>query len=196
MIDFALARIADPQLALTIAHRIDGKTKPRGALGRIASLAAQIGLILHTPEPRLVAPYLLVFAADHDVTVAGVSLYPQDVTWQMVMNAGGGAGNVFAANAGMQLRVVDAGVNHRFAPHPLLIDRKIGPGTRNLAREAAMSRAEAELALDHCAALIHELTLAGTNVIGFGEMGIGYTTAASALMARPAHSSPPRSRAC
>jgi nicotinate-nucleotide--dimethylbenzimidazole phosphoribosyltransferase len=186
MIDFALARTADPQLALTIAQRIDGKTKPQGALGRMETLAAQIGLILRTPEPLLVAPHLLVFAADHGVTAAGVSLYPQDVTWQMVMNYidGGAAANVFAANAGMQLRVVDAGVNHRFATHRLLIDRKVGPGTRNLAREAAMSRTEAELALAHGAALTRELASAGTNVIGFGEMGIGNTTAASALMAR------------
>lgn len=178
--------IADPQLAARLARRIDGKTKPVGALGDLETLAARIGLILRSEAPVLTAPHLLVFAADHGVAAEGVSLYPQDVTWQMVMNylGGGAAANVFAANAGMTLCVVDAGVNHDFLPHPALIDRKVGPGTRNLAREAAMSREEAERALAHGVALTTDLARAGTNVVGFGEMGIANTTSASALMAR------------
>ncbi len=181
-----IVRIADPQLAAQLAARIDGKTKPLGALGGLETLAARIGLILRAEAPVLTAPHLLVFAADHGVAAEGVSLYPQDVTWQMVMNylGGGAAANVFSANAGLTLRVVDAGVNHRFDPHPALIDRKLGHGTRNLARECAMSREEAVRALALGEALVNDLAQAGTNVVAFGEMGIANTTAASALMAR------------
>lgn len=183
---YEVARTADPAFASVVAQRIDAKTKPPGSLGRIETLAAQIALILRdlTPVPR--APQLLVFAADHGVCAEGVSAYPQEVTWQMVMNylGGGAAANVFAATAGLELRVVDAGVNHRFAPDLRLIDRKIGFGTRNLAREAAMSRADAEQAVGHGAALARTLGAQGTNIIAFGEMGIGNSTSASALMAR------------
>ena len=183
---FNIAAIADAGLEQQLSARIDAKTKPPGSLGRLESVAIQLGLIQRSSAPRIVAPHLLVFAADHGVTVEGVSAYPQEVTWQMVMNflAGGAAVNVFASAAGLSLKVIDAGVDHAFDPHPHLVDRKIANGTRNFAREAAMTMTQAEEAITAGATLVRELAAKGSNVIAFGEMGIGNTSAASALMAR------------
>lgn len=185
MMPFDIAAIADAGLQRQLTAKIDAKTKPPGSLGQLESIAIQLGLIQGSSTPRIVAPHLLVFAADHGITAEGVSAYPQEVTWQMVMNylARGAAVNVFASAAGLTLKVVDAGVSHAFDPHPDLVDRKIAAGTRNFAREAAMSMAQAEQAVDAGATLTRELARSGTNAIAFGEMGIGNTTAASALMA-------------
>ena len=183
---FNIAAIADAGLEQQLSARIDAKTKPPGSLGRLESVAIQLGLIQRSSAPRIVAPHLLVFAADHGVTVEGVSAYPQEVTWQMVMNylARGAAVNVFASAVGLSLKVIDAGVDHAFDPHPHLVDRKIANGTRNFAREAAMTMTQAEEAITAGATLVRELAAKGSNVIAFGEMGIGNTSAASALMAR------------
>lgn len=89
----AIADLHDAALTAALQHKIDRKTVPYGALGRLAALAQRLGLILNTTEPRLQAPQLVVFAADHGVAARGVSAYPSDVTWQMVGNflAGGAA---------------------------------------------------------------------------------------------------------
>jgi nicotinate-nucleotide--dimethylbenzimidazole phosphoribosyltransferase len=175
----------DMMLAAAIQAKIDQKTKPLGALGRLESLALQIGLIQNSLSPRLSKPVVMVFAGDHGVVESGVSPYPQAVTRQMVLNflAGGAAVNVFARQHGMRVRVVDAGVNHVFDPHPGLVDAKIAMGTRNFALEAAMTPHQCELALAHGAKLAAEEAAAGSNVVAFGEMGIGNTSSAAALMA-------------
>lgn len=169
-----------------IAHKIDFKTKPLGALGRLEKVAAQICRIQHTLEPQLSKPAFFVCAADHGVVAEGVSPYPQDVTWQMVYNflSGGAAINVFARQHNIALKVVDCGVKHDFAAHPDLISMKIGSGTQNLAQQPAMTRQECLQALANGATLVDEVRNNGTNVIGLGEMGIGNTTAASALMCK------------
>lgn len=172
---------ANPELAARLERAIANKTKPPGSLGVLETLARQVGLIQQTVDVQLREPAILVFAGDHGVVDEGVSAYPQSVTWQMVENflAGGAAINVFARHNGCALQVVDAGVNHDFGARAGLTDRKLGPGTANFARQAAMSGA------DCAAALAHGMQLAGAlqgNVIGFGEMGIGNTTAAAALM--------------
>jgi nicotinate-nucleotide--dimethylbenzimidazole phosphoribosyltransferase len=171
----------DPALATALDTAIDHKTKPPGSLGRLETLARQIGLIQRTVRPQLRAPAILVFAADHGIVAEGVSAYPQSVTWQMVENflAGGAAINVFAQQSGCALHIVDAGVNHAFGPREGLIDKKIASGTRNFAQEAAMSEEQCSMAMQHGATMAAAID---GNVLGFGEMGIGNTTAAAAIM--------------
>ena len=172
---------ADAALSQSLADAINNKTKPIGSLGRLESLAAQLGLIQRSTGVSIDQPAILIFAGDHGVVAEGVSAYPQDVTWQMVENflADGAAINVFARQNGCALHIVDAGVNHDFGQRPALIDRKIAPGTRNFAHEPAMSAQECATALEHGMALVSDIP---GNVVGFGEMGIGNTTAAAALM--------------
>lgn len=182
----AIAPVADPALAERLARAIDAKTKPLGALGRIETIARQLGLIQQSLEPVLRRPHLLVFAADHGIAEEGVSAYPRSVTAQMVANflAGGAAANVFAAQAGLELRIVDAGVAQAFPPDPRLIDRRIGAGTRNFAREPAMSADQARRALDAGVAIARELARNGCNALALGEMGIANSASAAALTAR------------
>ncbi len=176
-----IAPIHDSALAALLERAIVNKTKPPGSLGMLEALARQLGLIQQTVNVTVRDPAILVFAGDHGVVAEGVSAYPQDVTWQMVENflAGGAAINVFARQNGCNLQVIDAGVNHDFGTREGLADCKVAHGTANFAHEPAMSRAQCEAALAHGMRLA--AGVAG-NVVGFGEMGIGNTTAAAALM--------------
>ncbi|WP_322405565.1 nicotinate-nucleotide--dimethylbenzimidazole phosphoribosyltransferase [Massilia luteola] len=176
-----IAPTADPDLASQLSAAVNNKTKPLGSLGALERLASRLGLIQRTVAPTIEQPAILVFAGDHGVVAEGVSAYPQDVTWQMVENflAHGAAINVFARQNGIDLHVVDAGVNHDFGVRAGLVDRKVARGTRNFAREPAMTPGQCAAALEHGAALAVDLS---GNVVGFGEMGIGNTTAAAALM--------------
>lgn len=175
----------DRGLSAALQHKIDQKTKPLGALGRLEGLALQLGLIQQRLNPVLRQPVMMVFAADHGIVAAGVSPYPQAVTMQMVLNflQGGAAINVFARQVGMDIRVVDAGVNHDFAPHPMLLSHKVAMGTQNMLQAPAMSEVECEKAINIGRQLAHAEIAKGSNVLAFGEMGIGNTTAAAALMA-------------
>ncbi len=170
-------------LDAALRHKIDQKTKPLGALGQLESLALRIGRIQRTLTPELGTPHLLVFAGDHGAAKAGVSAFPQEVTWQMVENflAGGAAINVFARHSGLRLEVVDCGVAHEFGARDGLIDAKVAPGTRNYLEMPAMSAAERDAALAHGARIARQCADAGCRVLGFGEMGIGNTAAASLL---------------
>lgn len=175
------APIHDLALAEQLNCAINNKTKPIGSLGTLERLALQLGLVQQTVDVRISCPAILVFAADHGVVAEGVSAYPQSVTWQMVENflAGGAAINVFARQNGCALHIVDAGVNHEFGAREGLVDRKVAFGTANFAQAPAMTAAQCETAISHGIALVDGLD---SNVIGFGEMGIGNTTAAAALM--------------
>lgn len=166
--------------------KIDGKTKPLGALGRLERLALQIGQIQQTLSPQLTRAVMLVFAGDHGIATAGVSPYPQAVTQQMVRNflGGGAAINVFARQNGMAVRVVDAGVNHDFGGIDGLIDAKIGFGTRNFLQEPAMTHEQCEAAMAKGAALAAQEIAQGSNVLGFGEMGIGNTSSAAIITSK------------
>jgi nicotinate-nucleotide--dimethylbenzimidazole phosphoribosyltransferase len=172
---------SDAALSQALADAINNKTKPIGSLGRLESLAMQLGLIQRSTRIVIDQPAILVFAGDHGVVAEGVSAYPQDVTWQMVENflAQGAAINVFARQNACELHVVDAGVNHDFGPRTGLLGRKVAKGTRNFATEAAMSAQECATALEYGMAMVRDLP---GNVVGFGEMGIGNTTAAAAIM--------------
>ncbi len=175
--------LTDPARAAALRHRIDRKTVPHGALGRLAALGERLGAILGTTEPRLTAPQLVVFAADHGIAARGVSAYPSDVTWQMVGNflAGGAAVSVLARQHGIAQTVLDCGVRHDFEPAPGLLVRKIAPGTQDCSRGPAMTRVQCEQAIVNGIELVQSLP---GNALLLGEMGIGNTSAASLLTAR------------
>ncbi|MBC3871817.1 nicotinate-nucleotide--dimethylbenzimidazole phosphoribosyltransferase [Undibacterium oligocarboniphilum] len=179
--DLHIAPAKDSKLQTVLQHAIDHKTKPPGSLGRLELLAAQIGQIQQTASPVLRDPAIIVFAGDHGVVAEGISAFPQDVTWQMVENflAGGAAINVFARQNGIALHIVDSGVRHEFGQRDGLTDRKVAPGTQNFAKQAAMSPVQCAEAIRHGRELVRGLS---GNVLGFGEMGIGNTTAAAAVM--------------
>ncbi|MFI5149698.1 MAG: nicotinate-nucleotide--dimethylbenzimidazole phosphoribosyltransferase [Bacteroidia bacterium] len=172
-------------LVPALEHKINFKTKPLGALGRLEAVALQIGLIQKTLEPELRKPVIVVFAGDHGIAREGVSAYPQEVTFQMVMNflGGGAAINVFCKQNGIDINIVDAGVNYDFPNGLAGLSRfKIGYGTKSFLKEPAMTRQEVSKALQCGVAVMNDLHSQGSNIIGFGEMGIGNTTSASALM--------------
>jgi nicotinate-nucleotide--dimethylbenzimidazole phosphoribosyltransferase len=177
-------------LKQAILRKIDLKTKPLGALGRLEDLALRLGLIQQTLTPVVSRPALVVFAGDHGIAATGlVNPYPQAVTAQMVLNfiRGGAAINVFCRVNDIDLRVVDAGVNYTFGDevrtHPSFHSASVAPGTRNYLEGPAMTASQREFALDQGAALIHDLHRSGCNTVGFGEMGIGNSTSAALIMA-------------
>ncbi|HEV7134648.1 MAG TPA: nicotinate-nucleotide--dimethylbenzimidazole phosphoribosyltransferase [Gaiellaceae bacterium] len=174
-------RPADAAAHAAAQAAYDGKTKPRASLGRLEELGCRLASIRGFVLAKLDA-VVVVAAADHGVAAEGVSAYPQEVTWQMVANfaAGGAAINVLARQAAARLVVVDAGVAMPFE-HPDVRAVRLGPGTSNLAVGPAMSREVAERGVLAGAALADEL--AGADVVALGEMGIGNTTSASALVA-------------
>jgi len=165
--------------------RLDRLTKPLGSGGRLEEVAARYVMITGEMNPKVPHGVVFTFAADHGVTVEGVSAYPSAVTPQMVLNfLRGGAGvNVLARHVGIEIRVVDIGVAFDFEDAPGLIHKKIMPGTKNLLVESAMSSAQAEQALQVGIDLATEAAQEGIGLIGTGEMGIGNTTASSAITA-------------
>ena len=176
----------DRRLATELTNKLNQKTKPVAALGRLEEIALQIGLVQQSLSPKLSNPYILVFAGDHGIARNGVSAYPQEVTYQMVNNflSGGAAINVFARQNGIGLKVIDAGVNYDFEPHPLLVRNKIGHGTRSFLTGAAMTEDQLQQAFGHGKAAVDEIASASSNIVGFGEMGIGNTASASMIMSR------------
>ena len=168
-----------------IQHAIDTKTKPPGSLGRIESLAMQMALVQGTLTPKADPAHLLIFAGDHGLVEEGVSAWPQDVTAQMVLNflGGGAAANVFSESNGVGLSVLDAGVAGDLPDHPSLRRAGIRQGTRNAAREDALTPEEVARALEFGARAAADAADGGARVIAIGEMGIGNTSAASLIAA-------------
>jgi nicotinate-nucleotide--dimethylbenzimidazole phosphoribosyltransferase len=166
--------------------RLDTLTKPLGSLGRLEDLAAQMVAIR---EHRIaingdpIGKSVYVFAADHGVTAEGVSAYPREVTRQMVLNflAQGAAINVLSRLHGVDLNVVDVGVDTDFHSIPGLLHHKVSRSTRNMLREPAMSDEQMTQALTIGMHLAADAAAAGRGLIAIGEMGIGNTTSASAI---------------
>jgi nicotinate-nucleotide--dimethylbenzimidazole phosphoribosyltransferase len=182
-----------------IQAHLDDLTKPVGALGRLEELALRLAMVLGDPPPPLEDALVLVMAADHGVAAEGVSAYPAEVTRQMCLNmaAGGAAVNVLARSVGARVEVVDVGVRGTEPVGPGVHHRRVREGTRNLAREAALRPEEVEAALQVGRDAVWELGMGRVGGDGgagsgggaplppgdlvLGEMGIGNTTAASAL---------------
>lgn len=175
----------DRQLAEQTQRILDFKTKPRRSLGRLEDLACQIAAIRGTSELPLPRKAIVVMGADHGVVEEGVSAYPQEVTAQMLLNfaRGGAAINVLARHADARVVVVDMGAKEPLPPTPEVRSERIGPGTRNFTRGPAMTREQAEKAVEVGIRIAEELVGDGVTLLGIGDMGIGNTTASSALSA-------------
>jgi nicotinate-nucleotide--dimethylbenzimidazole phosphoribosyltransferase len=185
-LDLSAIHALDRSHEAALRARIDGKAKPPGSLGRIEDLSVHLGLIRHPHEPRADRTVLFVFAGDHGLTAEGVSHYPASVTAAMVHTflAGRASINAFAAAANVDIRVVDAGVAAELAPHPHLIAAKVRSGTRNAAREPALTAEEARTALARGMTLIADAVAAGAEAFAIGEMGIGNTASSALIMHR------------
>jgi nicotinate-nucleotide--dimethylbenzimidazole phosphoribosyltransferase len=183
-----LERIGPPDEAAgrEAQRRLDALTKPPGSLGRLEELAQTLCRMSGRCPPPVARAVIFTLAADHGVVVEGVSAYPQVVTAQMVENflAGGAAVNVLARQAGARVVVADFGVAAPLGDRTGLVCRRMGPGTDNVTRGPAMSRDQAAEAVEAGMALVEAARAdGGLDLIGTGEMGIGNTTAASAMVA-------------
>ncbi|OHD25628.1 MAG: nicotinate-nucleotide--dimethylbenzimidazole phosphoribosyltransferase [Spirochaetes bacterium GWB1_66_5] len=200
MLEQVLRSIREPdqEARRKARERQNQLTKPPGSLGRLEELSVQLAGIQRTPRPKVGCKAILTMAGDHGVVAEGVSAYPQEVTAQMVRNflSGGAAVNVLAAHVGARVVVVDLGVAADLSglaglplasaagtSGPRLLLRKVGPGTRNLARGPAMSREEALRSLEAGIEVLAEEAERGLDIVGLGEMGIGNTTPAAAITA-------------
>ncbi len=186
-IEATAARVGAPDDGAAAAARARHAelTKPPGSLGRLEALAIQIAATTGLARPRLRRKAVIVMAADHGVTAAGVSAYPADVTPQMVLNFlhGGAAINAIAGVAGARVVVVDVGVAADLPDLPALVSAKVARGTRNMAEGPAMSRDEAALAVATGIDVVEAEIGRGLDLVATGDMGIGNTTAASAITA-------------
>ncbi|HEX7232115.1 MAG TPA: nicotinate-nucleotide--dimethylbenzimidazole phosphoribosyltransferase, partial [Candidatus Binatia bacterium] len=165
-------------------QRLDSLTKPQGSLGKLEEVAKRIAIIQQKVPPQLGRKLLFIFAADHGITAEGVSAYPKDVTAQMTYNflTGGAAINVLARHHGVDTEVVDIGVDHEFIAASGLRECKVRRGTANFARGPAMTRAEAVRSVEWGIQLAHEAAATNLFLLGAGEMAIGNTTSASAIV--------------
>jgi nicotinate-nucleotide--dimethylbenzimidazole phosphoribosyltransferase len=165
--------------------RQDDLTKPQGSLGQLESLSIQIAGIKGNPRPRITHKVIFTLAGDHGVTKEGVSAYPSEVTPQMVYNflRGGAAINVLARYIGARVVIADLGVASVLKRHPDLRDRKVAMGTQNMAKGPAMSKEEAIRSIEAGMELVEAELSRGMDILGTGDMGIGNTTASSAITA-------------
>lgn len=182
--DFNISHTTDPDLQAALTDKINNLTKPLGALGRLESLALQLGLIQRTLSPHLHRPVNVLFAADHGIISEGVSVSPKEVTWQQLGHfSRGGAGINFLCNQhGFRLTLVDSGVDYDIPSDRGIIDMKMGRGTANFLYGPAMTTEQWEECLRRGAEIVDREADAGTNIISFGEMGSGNTSASSLWM--------------
>ncbi|MBR6369742.1 MAG: nicotinate-nucleotide--dimethylbenzimidazole phosphoribosyltransferase [Bacteroidaceae bacterium] len=184
MKQFNIQSTSDPQFMAQVLDKIDNLTKPKGSLGRLESLAAQMCMIQHTLAPELRNPSNILFAADHGILAQGVSVSPKEVTWQQSYHfLEGGAGISFLCRQhGFRLMVVDAGIDHDMDYSSGIINMKVRKGTRDFSQEAAITPQEFELCLERGAECVDKVSADGCNVISLGEMGCGNTSASSVWM--------------
>ena len=187
LLSTTIERIAplDEQAIEQARARQNQLTKPPGSLGRLEELSIQIAGITGQPRPRLQQPIVIIMAGDHGIARRGVSAYPAEVTPQMVLNFlhGGAAINVLARHVGARVLVADMGVAADLGAHPGLIDRKVELGTRDFSAEPAMTREQAVEAVEAGIEIAGQVVAEGVDLIAAGDMGIGNTTASSAIVA-------------
>ena len=183
MLTFPEIPALDPQVAGAARARHSQLTKPAGSLGQLEELSIQLAAITGNERPSVARKGVIVMAADHGVAREGVSAYPAEVTPQMVLNFlhGGAAINVLARQAGARVVIVDIGVGVHFEPLPGLIDRKVACGTASMASGPAMTRAQAEQAIQVGIEVAQSEISAGLDLVATGDMGIGNTTPSSAI---------------
>ena len=176
--------LPDEAIKAKLTDKINNLTKPKGSLGRLEELALQIGLIQQTLTPALRHPQNIIFAADHGIVNEGVSLSPKEVTWQQISNfLHGGAGvNFLCRQHGFDLKIVDAGVDYDLPQDKGIINLKVRRGTRNYLHGPAMTEEEAALCLERGAEVVIRCHEEGSNILSFGEMGIGNTSSSSLWM--------------
>ncbi|PTA49348.1 nicotinate-nucleotide--dimethylbenzimidazole phosphoribosyltransferase [Shewanella morhuae] len=187
-VSFQISSVSNAQDPM-IQQKIDLKTKPLGALGLLESLALQIarvqGAMLPQDTLKIAHPTLLVFAGDHGIAAQGVSIAPSEVTRQMVQNFahGGAAINVFCRQVGFKLEVIDCGILTPVEDVDGIINQRLGAGTEAIHLAPAMALNTVDKGFAMARDLIERHHQAGCNLIAFGEMGIGNTSAAAAIMA-------------
>jgi len=188
LLETTLGAIARPDAAAASAatQRLDSLTKPRGSLGYLETVAERYAAIRHDPSARPGRAAVTLFAADHGIVAEGVSAYPQAVTLEMLRNiaAGGAAISVLTRRFGYDLVVTDVGVaaDSGSAPLPRVIYQRIGPGTRNFLHGPAMNLDEARTAVEAGITTLNQLVGNGVTLVGIGEMGIGNSTSAAAIL--------------
>jgi nicotinate-nucleotide--dimethylbenzimidazole phosphoribosyltransferase len=187
IVETTLTRIkpVNTELLAQAQARLDNKTKPLGSLGRLEEFARRVAAIGGEMAPDVSRKVIFTFAGDHGIVEEGVSLFPREVTTQMVFNflAGGAGVNVLARHAGAEVRVVDVGVDFDFGDTPGMLHRKVARGTRNFAKGPAMTRDETLAALQVGIDLADLCKAEGVGLVGTGEMGIGNTSPSSAIIA-------------
>lgn len=174
----------DKNICKALVNKVDNLTKPKGSLGVLEHLAVKIGLIQQTLSPSLRHPQNIIFAADHGIVEENVSKSPKEVTWQQLYNFvhGGGGINFLCRQHGFELKIVDAGVDYNLSYDNGIINKKVRKGTRNYLHEAAMTHEEMELCLERGADIVEQCYREGSNILSFGEMGIGNTSSSSVWM--------------
>ena len=176
--------LPDEKIRTAITEKINNLTKPKGSLGTLEELALQAGMIQQTLSPSLCRPQNIIFCADHGIEAEGVSVSPREVTWQQTIHftQGNGGVNFLCRQHGFKLKVVDAGVDYDLPTDRGIYPYKIRKGTRNFLHEPAMTEEEMNLCIERGAEIVRICHEEGSNVLSFGEMGIGNTSASSLWM--------------
>jgi len=182
--DVSRIRPVPTDLDADIWRKLDAQARPDRSLGRLEELAFRVARIQGTLSPVVEGKTIFTFAGDHGIAEEGVSLFPQEVTHEMVANfiRGGASVNIIAAFYGIEVTVVDIGVKGDFEGMPELVRRKVAHGTRNFLKGPAIKEAEVIQAIQTGIDLVSEKVEEGTSLFGTGDMGIANTTPSTAVL--------------